>query len=392
MIAEIQQWQFVWPALLFASLLPLLAVWLLPPAHAHADAALRVPFDAELRALATTTTRRPRARLLWLPLLAWALLCVAAARPQLLGEVMQPPQTGRDLMLVVDLSGSMAEEDMQVGAYIVDRLTAVKAVLGDFLDRRVGDRVGLLVFGQRAYAVTPLTLDRNSVRRQLDDTVVGLAGQETAIGDAIALAVKRLTRKPDKKAANGANATPTEASSGANVGAATARAGARANSEAGPKGERQDGASQAANGDAATPQAEAEPQQQVVILLTDGVNTAGVLTPDKAAELARSANVRVHTIGFGAEERLGMWALPARSSIDEPMLRNLADTTGGRYFRARDTNELAGIYAELDRIEPAARQGEVQRPRIERYSVPLAAALVLAALAFALRQLPGVAR
>jgi Ca-activated chloride channel family protein len=241
----------------------------------------------------------------------------------------------------------MAEEDMQLGAYLVDRLTAVKAVLGDFLDRRVGDRVGLLVFGQRAYAVTPLTLDRNSVRAQLDDSVVGLAGQETAIGDAIGLAVKRLR---DEAASSGAPEPAAEAAGGRT--------------------------------------------RKVVILLTDGVNTAGAIAPDKAAELAEQAGVRVHTIGFGAEPReLGFFGrLSTGPSIDERTLRAIAERTGGRYFRARDTNELAGIYAELDRIEPAAVQGEVQRPRIERYALPLAAALVVAALALLMRQLPRVAR
>src|SRR3546814_5171152 len=95
-----------------------------------------------------------------------------------LGEAVQPPQAGRDLMLAVDLSGSMGEEDMTLGNAVVDRLTAAKAVIADFLDRRAGDRVGLLVFGQKAYALTPLTLDRESVRPQLRDSVVGLRSAE----------------------------------------------------------------------------------------------------------------------------------------------------------------------------------------------------------------------
>src|SRR5207247_1917039 len=118
-------------------------------------------------ALDAERSRTPRARRLLPALLAWALLCVAAARPQELGAIVQPPRSGRDLLLAVDLSGSMAETDMTLGGRRVDRLTAVKAVLGDFLERRVGDRVGLLLFGDKAYAVTPLTLDRDSVRTQL---------------------------------------------------------------------------------------------------------------------------------------------------------------------------------------------------------------------------------
>ena len=326
----IAQWQLAWPWLLAAAPLPLLAAWLLPPAPSTLDSALRVPFGTEVGALAGAagSARRPRVSVWWLAI--WLLLCIAAARPQQLGDAIQPPHNGRDLLLVVDLSGSMAAEDMQLGGRIVDRLTAVKAVLADFLDRRVGDRVGLLLFGERAYAVTPLTLDRNSVRQQLIDSVVGLAGQETAIGDAIALAVKRLS-DPDSADENGG--------------------------------------------------------QRVVILLTDGVNTAGSIAPDRATQLAQSAKVRVHTIGFGGEGQdsfMGM-RLQRQPQIDEATLKRMADSTGGRYFRARDTAELAGIYAELDRIEPNATPGEVLQPRIERYVWPLGLAFVLAALALAWR-------
>lgn len=326
MIATMLQWDLAWPWLLLALPLPWLASRWLPPAPSTIDSALRVPFAAEVGALggAAARARQPQFRALWW--LAWMLLCVAAARPQELGEAVQPPHSGRDLLLAVDLSGSMAAEDMRLGNRIVDRLTAVKAVLADFLDRRVGDRVGLLVFGERAYAVTPLTLDRNSVRQQLLDSVVGLAGQETAIGDAIALAVKRL-------------ADPAE--------------------NAGNSGER------------------------VVILLTDGVNTAGAIAPDRAAQLAQSGAVRVHTIGFGGSGSQNFFGMQMQrpAQIDEATLRRVADVTGGRYFRARDTSELVGIYAELDRIEPSARPGEIVQPRIERYAWPLALALLLAALA-----------
>jgi len=320
---------FAWPWLLLALPLPWLAARLLPAVRTGLEAALRVPFGDEVRALQTQADRAPGMRWPLLSLLAWALLCVAAARPQQLGPAVQPPETGRDLLLAVDLSQSMGTEDMRLGAYTVDRLTAVKAVLGDFLDQRVGDRVGLLLFGERAYAVTPLTTDREAVRQQLDDSVVGLAGAQTAIGDAIALTVKRLSRD--------------------------------------------------AGGDQA---------QRVLILLTDGVNTAGAVSPEQATQLARDAKVRVHTIGFGGEQQeLGMFGLRLQQAaeIDEAALRSIAAKTGGRYFRARDTDELAGIYAELDRIEPSPRPGQIQRLRIERYPLPLALALAVAALGFARR-------
>ncbi len=320
---------FAWPWMWLALPLPWLVAWLAPAARSQSPA-LRVPYGERLDGIATTGASVRRLRVNWLAALAWALLCLAAARPQQLGAAITPPQSGRDLMLAVDLSGSMREPDMELGGRPVDRLTAAKAVLADFLDRRIGDRVGLLVFGNRAYTVAPLTLDRDSVRDQLRDMVSGLAGRETAIGDAIGLAVKRLSQQP---------------------------AG-----------------------------------QRVLILLTDGVNTAGALDPQKAAELARNQGVRIHTIAFGGDGAglsvFGM-RLPGQGGddIDEEGLRAIADTTGGRFFRARDTEELVGIYSELDRIEPISRPGRAVQPRIERYPLPLALALGCGLLALAWRGL-----
>ncbi len=316
--------EFAWPLAFAAIALPLLARILLPHASRSDGLALQVPFYAELLGLAGETRATvPRGRA-WLPLLAFLLLCTAAARPQWVGEVEAPPRSGRDLMLAVDTSGSMAADDMSIGGRRVDRLQAVKLVLGDFLDRREGDRVGLVLFGQQAYLVTPLTFDRSSLRHQLDTSAVGLAGRETAIGDAIGLAVKRLRERPE--------------------------------------------------------------QQRVLILLTDGANNAGELEPQQAAELARANHVRVHTVAFGSDAQRGPFGLMLPSAeIDEPTLEKIAETTGGRFFRARNTADLAGIYAELDRLEPLEQEGERIRPREELFVGPAAAALALALLALLLQ-------
>jgi len=325
---------FAWPWLLLALPLPWL-VHVLLPARTAAEPALRVPWGERLQRVAAggALLAAPRG-FPWLAFLGWCLLCVAAARPQQLGPPVAPPQAGRDLMLAVDLSASMGEEDMELGGRIVDRLTAAKAVLADFLDRRAGDRVGLVVFGDRAFALAPLTLDRDSVRQQLDDSVVGLAGRATALGDAIGLAVKRLQKQ---------------------------------------------GAGQPASG------------SHVLIVLTDGVNTAGVLDPAKAAQIARDAGVRIHAIAFGGEGgALSVFGfrLPmgGGDEVDEAGLQRIAELTGGRFFRARDTGQLAGIYAEIDRLEPVKRPGRPVRPRIERYPLPLGAALACGVLALLLRR------
>ena len=318
---------FAWPWWLLAIPLPLL-VHALVPARRQPVPALRVPWGERVQRIAAAGGTSAQVRgLPWLALLAWGLLCVAAARPQQLGPPVAPPQSGRDLMLAVDLSASMGEMDMELGGRPVDRLTAAKAVLADFLDRRAGDRIGLVVFGDRAYALTPLTADRASVREQLDGSVVALAGRATALGDAIGLATKRLQGR-----------------------------------EGGGAG-----------------------KEHVLILLTDGVNTAGQLEPARAAQIAADAGVRIHAIAFGGQggalSLFGFQLPGGADEVDEAGLRRIAQATGGRFFRARETAELAGIYAEIDRLEPVQRQGRAVRPVLERYPVPLAAALVLALLA-----------
>ena len=325
---------FAWPWLLLAILLPWL-VHALFPARVSQQPALRVPWGERLRKVASGGLMQVSSPgFPWLAMLAWTLLCLAAARPQDLGPPIAPPQVGRDMMLAVDLSASMGEQDMELGGRLVDRLTAAKAVLADFLDRRVGDRIGLVVFGDRAFALTPLTLDRDSVRQQLDASVVGLAGRATALGDAIALSTKRL---------------------------------------------QQQGTEQRAR------------KEHVLIVLTDGVNTAGVLEPAKAAQIARDAGVRIHAIAFGGEGGGALsvfgFSLPTGGDeVDEAGLQRIAQLTGGRFFRARDTKALAGIYAEIDALEPVQRQGQAVRPRIERYPWPLGLALAAGMLALLLRR------
>lgn len=316
-MSALDAYELARPWALWLLFLPVLAL-LLPPARRLAGSALRLPFELPGAATAGTRSRLAAPRLL-VVLPIWLLLCLAAAQPQRLGDVEAPPSSGRDLMLAVDVSGSMAAEDMQIAGRRVDRLTAVKRVLGDFLERRAGDRVGLILFGQSAYLLTPLTFDRVHVRYQLETSVIGMAGRETAIGDAIGLGVKRLRERGD--------------------------------------GER------------------------VLILLTDGVHNAGALDPERATQLAIAEKVRVHTIGMGGDggsaSVFGLQIATPGAEIDEAGLRRIADSTGGRYFRARDTRELAGIYAELDRLEPVEQAAEPLRPRYELFQWPLALALLL---------------
>ncbi|MEO8461446.1 MAG: VWA domain-containing protein [Dokdonella sp.] len=311
--------EFAWPWLLLALPAPLLAMWLLPRAHAAVSAALRLPHNQFALPTGAQTSRVPALRSS-LALLAWVLLVIAAARPQMLGAPEDVPRTGRDLLLAVDTSGSMSIEDMQLNGQAVPRFSAIQAIASDFITRRDGDRVGLILFGSRAYLLVPLTFDLRTVAQQLRESTIGLAGRETAIGDAVGLAVKRLRERPEN--------------------------------------------------------------QRVLVLLTDGVNNAGELQPDKAIELAAANQVRIYTIGIGADAMrvdslFGSRVVNPSQDLDETMLKSMAERTGGKYFRARDSAQLAGIYAAIDQLEPSADTADSLRPVDELYTLPLAAAVLL---------------
>jgi len=311
---------FEWPWLLLVLPLPWLVRRFLPPASVQ-QAALLVPFLADFESVAEGRVRVTQSRWpLWLALLGWLLLVLAAARPQWLGEPVLLPQSGRDLLLAVDLSGSMQEDDFEISGRRVDRLTATKQVAGEFIERREGDRIGLILFGAQAYVQAPLTFDRQTVLTLLYEAAIGLAGKETAIGDAIGLAVKRLQG--------------------------------------------------------------VESQRRVLILLTDGANTAGEVAPLKAAELAAEKGLKIYTIGVGATEKevrslFGTRRVNPSRDLDEKTLSAIAEQTGGRYFRARNTQELQQIYRLLDELEPSEGEAISYRPRSALYPWLLAAVLLL---------------
>jgi Ca-activated chloride channel family protein len=320
-------WTLVWWWMLAALPLPWLVRAIVPANPLDRDAALKVPVAAEFNDLAglksPDASRRWRMAVL---VTVWVLAVVAAARPQFVGEPVALPMTGRDLLLSVDLSGSMEEQDFQLNGQWVDRLTATKAVATEFIERRVGDRVGLILFGREAYLQAPLTFDRATVATLLDESVIGLAGKETAIGDSIGLAIRTLD------------------------------------------------------------DAGVEAGRRVLILLTDGANTAGEVEPLKAAELAAQRKLVIYTIGIGADaltvrSLFGLRQINPSADLDEETMTAIAQMTGGRYFRARDTTEFAGIYTIIDELEPAESDERGFRPVTELFHWPLGAALVLAVAA-----------
>ncbi|MGX5202134.1 vWA domain-containing protein [Aliikangiella sp. IMCC44632] len=248
-------------------------------------------------------------------ILSWIFFCLALARIQWVDEPIELPNSGRDLLLSIDISGSMEEEDLKLMGRPAKRLSVVKSILSEFIEKREGDRIGLVLFGENAYLQTPLTFDLKTVNYMLSETEIGLAGaSRTAIGDGIGLAVKRLRERPE--------------------------------------------------------------QNRVLILLTDGRNNSGELDPIEAAKLAKHAGVKIYTIGVGADEMirkslfLGTTKFNPSAELDEETLTLVAQHTGGQYFRARSTQELAQIYQILDQLEPVEDQPEVYRPIQELYFIP----------------------
>lgn len=322
-----------WAWLLLLLPLPWLLRRWLPAAAGGGLQALKVPWFAEVAGTGEGWIRRT-----WLAVLAglvWLLLLLAAARPQWVGEIETLPVTGRDLLLAVDISGSMDTQDMVLGGQAVNRLTVVKQVAGEFIQRRQGDRVGLVLFGSRAYLQTPLTFDTETTAILLAEAEIGLAGRETAIGDAIGLAVKRL---------------------------------------------RDDAAS-----------------ERVLILLTDGANTSGEVQPLQATEFAAREGLKIYTVGVGADEMMvqdffGSRLVNPSADLDEDTLRAIAERTGGAYFRARDAEGLARIYEQLDELEPVESDQEAVRPVDELFYWPLSLAFVLALAAALLQMRPVRAR
>jgi len=255
-----------------------------------------------------------------LAILLWLSLITASARPVWYGDPVENQPKHRDMMLVVDLSGSMETKDMAFEGEYVDRLTSVKQVLSEFIAKRKGDRLGLVLFGDNAYLQTPLTLDRETISKQLNQTVLGLVGKKTAIGEGIGLATKTFI--------------------------------------------------------------DSDAPQRVMILLSDGSNTTGVLEPTKAAEIAKKYNTTIYTVGIGAGEMVVQEFFMARKvntakDLDEETLTNIAQITGGQYFRARNQQELQDIYQIIDELEPIANIKETWRPQMEWFSYPLTIALLL---------------
>lgn len=325
---------FAWPWLLLLLPLPLLMYWLPKKEENRASAALIVPQLIDSPSSNVVASTNKKAPLIVLSF-CWLLVVLALSQPQWLGDAVDIPTEGREMMIAVDLSGSMQIEDMSLNGRAVNRLDMLKVVLGNFIERRVGDRLGLILFGDDAYMQTPMTFDRKTVKQMLDESVLGLVGRKTAIGDAIALAVKRFDAK--------------------------------------------------------------QKSNKVLLLLTDGQNTAGKISPEQALELAIAKDITIYSIGIGADVMLqqslfGTRRVNPSSELDERTLTKLAEQTGGKYFRARDSEGMNQIYQLLDQLEPIEQEQQQMRPLTALFYWPLAIALLISLLYLLATNFPSFSR
>jgi len=234
---------------------------------------------------------------LYLRILCMALLILTISRPQSYNISRDIKTPGVDILLCMDTSGSMQALDFKLGNTSVDRLTAVKKVVGDFIKKRDKDRIGLVIFGKYAFTQAPLTMDKGLLLSLVNRMEIGMAGDQTAIGSALAIAGKRIKDIPAKA--------------------------------------------------------------KIVILLTDGESNAGDVTPIQAAEALKALNIKIYTIGVGSKGKapfkvqdfFGERTIYQKVNLDETTLRQIADIGNGRYFRAANTKELSEIYDIIDREE-----------------------------------------
>lgn len=317
---------FAYPKLFLLLLLPLLFFVIIPPKKQQFSDALKIPFLNDLKAikedasysrfLISNKSFTSFLKFVYL-FLIWTLLTIAVARPQLVGEPYRLNANNRDIMLVIDISTSMLNPDFSTQTRRIDRLSAVKAVVSAFIQKRTDDKIGLILFGTRAYLQSPLTFDRKSVQEILLNTDAGMAGQSTSIGDALGLALKNLRNEKNK-------------------------------------------------------------ENKVIILLSDGESNDGALSMAQAINLAEKEGIKVYTVGVGAEANFINSLFGLRNNeLDERSLKTLAQRTKGNYFRAIDLNSLAEIYNRIDALEPEQTEGTFVQDKTDLFYIPLLAALVL---------------
>ncbi len=310
--------EFATPYAFLLLAFPFAARFVLPPKPAATDA-MRVPPSIAARFVEATHEARKARFYKMLPWAIWVLLVLAIAGPQRLETLDIMPASGRDIVLALDLSGSMEKKDFMLDGRTVSRLDAVKAVATRFVEQRKGDRIGLLVFADRPFFASPITFDVRSVARSIAEATIGISGRSTAISDALGLSLKRLIQS--------------------------------------------------------------EAKSRVIILLSDGADTKADVAPQAAAEIAAKHGIRVHTIAMGPQDLENNPG--AEDAVDARTLREIAEASGGTLFRVRTMADLQAVVSAINALEPSPTSAPPVQYWREFWIYPAALALLATILLLA---------
>ncbi len=316
---------FLWPFVFLLLPLPFIVRRVFSRIDSEAEQrttiiALRVPFYNQVGDFTVSNAGNSQRQIKWPLILTWILCICATARPVWYDSAQSMSQNARNIVLALDTSGSMQEEDFDVNGKPVNRLDLVKTVVDDFVQKRTGDEISLVVFGSEAYTYTPLTYDLKTVQSLLKEVNIGMAGEMTAIGDALATGIANVAKLPA--------------------------------------------------------------DSRIVILLSDGKTNAGAVQVPEAIKMAQRTGVKVYTVGIASKPRtvrdfFGFeQVIDPAADLDEKTLNQIAQATGGNYFRATTTGELKEIYDTIDSLEKSEHDGQIYRPRKELFYLPLIGAMI----------------
>ncbi len=318
-------------------ILPFIFRFFIPKVKENYGDALRIPFAKDLQLIKEKTKENLGSnffnksnKISYFLYFIWLLLTLSAMRPIYTGEPFRPKNFGREIILAMDISTSMLEQDYSLQGKRLSRMDAVKIAAYNFLNERQNDKIGLVLFGTRAYLQSPLTFDKKSLGTIILDMQPGMAGRSTSIGDALGLATKTLDNENN------------------------------------------------------------DTEGKVIILLTDGENNDGSMSLQEALNLAKQQNIKIYTIGVGNENSLVQSIFAGfgfNSTQDNQELKVLAEETNGHYFRAQKTADLLKIYGEIDKLEKSEYENNFVKQITELYYIPLLAAIISVILLLLLKEM-----